>query len=203
MQAIASTDQVFVGLSQLGFEIQYVGAHGAASVEAFASDAQAFLDAIDRFRLDVGKSFSLQDAMEAASDFMDQLIAGGSKSVRAGLGPVAGHVFPGVALAVEQAPLGAKAQAQIFGVAGMVGVEPGIHHVQLPLIQFHHECLDGIVAGGVPCRNSNRGIVVGLGLAQHRLGGADATFSRLQGGGVVQRRLHRFVQGDGVHCWSR
>ena len=71
MQAIASTDQVFVGLSQLGFEIQYVGAYGAASVEAFASDAQAFFDAVDRFHLDVGKSFSLQDAMEAASDFMD------------------------------------------------------------------------------------------------------------------------------------
>ena len=85
----------------------------------------------------------------------------------------------------------------------MVGVESGVHHVHLALIQFHHECLDRIVASGVPCRNSNRGIVVGLGLTQHRLGGADATFSRLQGGGVIQRSLYGFVECDSVHRWNR
>ena len=149
MQAVAGANQVFVGLGKLGFEVQHIRADGAACQESLAGDAQAFLDAVDGSGLDVGKRLCLQNAEKAAGDFVNELVAGGGKRLGAGFGPEAGHVPAGVALAVVDAPLGAKTQAQVIGVVGVVGVECGIHHVQLPLIQLHHERLDGIVAGGI------------------------------------------------------
>jgi hypothetical protein len=48
------------------------------------------------------------------------------------------------ALQVEQPPLGADAAADVFGVFGFVGIERGILHVELPLVDLHQEGLVGL-----------------------------------------------------------
>ena len=195
--AVAGADEVFVGLGELGFEVQDVGFDGAAGGEALAGDAQAFLDAPDRFRLHVGERLRLQDAVEAAGHVVDELVAGGGEGLRAGFGAEAGHVLAGGALEIEQPPLGADAAAHVFGVFGVVGIERGILHVQLPLVELHHESLDRIVAAGVGSREADRRIVIGLGLLEHGLRGIDAGFGRLQRGGILQRGGDGVVQRDG------
>ena len=195
--AVAGPDEVLVGLGKLGFEVQDVGLDGAAGGEALAGDAQAFLDAPDGFHLHVGERLRLQDAVEAAGHFVNELVAGGGEGLGAGFGAEAGHVLAGGALEIEEPPLGADAAAHVFGVFGIVGIERGVLHVQLPLVELHHESLDRIVAAGVGSREAERRIVVGLGLLKQGLGRIDAGCGRLQRGGVLQRGGDGVVQRDG------
>ena len=161
-------------------------------------DTEAFLDAGDGFRLHGGESLRLQDAVEAAGNFVDELVAGGGESFLARLGAVAGHVFAGIALAVENPPLGGDGAPHVVGVVGIVGIERGVHHVEAALIQSHHERLRWIVGDAIVGGEADGGIVIGLRLAQHGLGGIDAAFGRLQGGGIFEGSLDRFVEGDGA-----
>lgn len=198
VRAVAGLDEVFVRLGELGFEVEDVGFDGAAGGEALAGDAQAFLDAFHGLGLHRGEGLGLQHAVEAAGDFMDELVAGGGEGFRAGLGAEPGHVFAGGALEIEQPPLGADAAAQVVDVVGLVRVERGVLHVQLPLVQRHHERLRGIVAAGVGGGQADGRIIIGFRLAQHGLGGVDAARGGLQGGGVVERGLDGVVQRDGL-----
>jgi hypothetical protein len=126
LRAVAGLDEVFVGLGELGFEVEDVGFDGTAGVEALAGDAEAFLDAGDGLRLHVGEGLRLQDAVEAAGDLVDELVAGGGEGLRRWLAaPWPGHVLAGGALEIEEPPLGADAAAQVFGVAGSFGLKAG------------------------------------------------------------------------------
>ena len=196
-RAVAGADEVFVGLGKLGFEVQDVGLDRAAGGEALAGDAEAFLDALDRLGLDVGEGLRLQDAVEAAGDFVDELVACGGEGLCAGFGTEAGHVLARGALQIEQPPLGADAAADVFGILGLVGIERGVLHVQLPLVELHHEGLDRIVAAGVGSREADGRIVVGPRLREQGLGGIDAAGRGLQRGGVLQRGGDGVVEGDG------
>ena len=133
---------------------------------------------------------------------MDELVAGGGEGLRAGGGAETGHVPAGVALAVEQPPLDADAAAHVFGVVGVVGIEGGVRHVHLPLVELHHEGLDRIVAAGVGGGEADGRIVVGFRLLEHGLRGIDAGFGRLQRGGVFQRGGDGVVQRDGADVRS-
>ena len=197
LRAVADLDEVFARLRQLGFEVQHIGADGAARLEAFLGDAEAFFDAGHGLGLHGGKRLGLQDAVEAAGDFVNQLVAGGGETFGAGLRAIAGHAFSGIALEVEEPPLGGEAAAEVVGVVGLVRIEGGVHHVQGALIEGHHERLRGIVAAGIGGGEADGGIVVGLGLAEHGLGGIDAAFGGLQRRAVGEGGLDGLVQSDG------
>ena len=79
--AVAGLDEILVRLRELGFEVEDVGLDGAAGVEAFLGDAEAFLDAGDGLRLHLGERLGLEDAVEAAGHLVDELVAGGGEGL--------------------------------------------------------------------------------------------------------------------------